>query len=190
MPTTSSLSGIKMRVLCKNLGKGDLLEAEVAHGFLRTTEFHVTVGREYAVYGLLFTGGLLHYLIYEDNLIPLWHPTSMFAVVCDRIPRCWRIANWSDSERDFVVVSFPEITESPQALDSLSNGDRKARAAFYERKQLAFPDPSIREVARLLEGDWLQCPFCADAWQSKNCNALVRCPACQKISNDPRYDAG
>ena len=141
MPTTSRLSGIKMRVLCKNLGKGDLLEAEVAHGFLRTTEFHVTVGREYAVYGLLFTGGVLHYLIYEDNLIPLWHPTSMFAVVCDRVPRCWRIANWSDSERDFVVVSFPEITESPQAFDSLSNGDRKARAAFYERKQLAFPDP-------------------------------------------------
>ena len=162
MPTTSNLSGINMRVLCKNLGRGDLLEAEVAHGFLRTTVFHVTVGREYAVYGLLFTGGVLHYLIYEDNLIPLWHPTSMFAVVCDRIPRCWRIANWSDSERDFVVVSFPEITESPLAFDSLVNGDREAHNVFRKREQLAdleLPDPSVKQVARLLDADWLQFIF-------------------------------
>ena len=182
-----------MRVLCKNLGKGDLLAVDIASGHLRSSEFHVTVGREYTVYGLLFTGGALRYLIYEDNLVPLWHPASMFAVVSDRVSRYWRLANWSDSGGYFVVISFPEITESPLAFDSLSDGDREALNAFYERKQLAdleFPDPSIQvqEVARLLDGDWLQCPFCADAWQSKSLDALVRCPTCQKISNNPRYD--
>jgi hypothetical protein len=182
-----------MRVLCKNLGKGDLLPADIASGHLRSSEFHVTVGREYAVYGLLFTRGALRYLIYEDNSVPLWHPASMFAVVCDRVSRYWRLANWYDSGGYFVVVSFPEITQSPEAFDSLADGERKARRALYERKQLAdleFPNPSIQEVDRSLEGDWLQCPFCADAWHSTSCNALVRCPACQKISKNPRYDAG
>jgi hypothetical protein len=182
-----------MRVLCKNLGSGDLLAADIASGFFRYTEFHVTVGREYTVYGLLFTSGMPHYLIYEDNLMPLWHPPSMFAVVCDRVSRYWRLANWTDSEGYFVVVSYPEITESRQAFDSLFDGERKTRNAFYERKQLAdleFPDPGIQvqEVARLLDAEWLQCPFCADAWQSKRPDALVKCPTCQKISNNPRYD--
>ena len=182
-----------MRVLCKNLGGSDLPTVDIAGGYLRSTEFHVTVGRGYTVYGLLFTKGVLRYLIEEDNLLPLWHPPSLFAVVCDRVSRYWRLANWSNSERYFVVISYPEITESPEAFDSLANGDREARNAFRERKQLAeleFPDSSIQEVAHLVEGDWLQCPFCADAWQLKSLDALVKCPACGKISNNPRYDEG
>lgn len=180
-----------MRVLCKSLGGGDLLTADIASGFLPSSKFHLTVGRQYTVYGLLFAEGTPRYLIYDDTVRPLWHPLSLFTVVCGRVSRYWRLANWSDSERYFVVISYPEITESPRAFDSLANGDRKARNAFYERKQLAdleFPDSSIQEVARLLDGDWLQCPFCADAWQSKSLDALVKCPACQKISNNPRYD--
>src|SRR5260370_40582836 len=115
----------------------------------------------------------------------------MFLVLCDRVSRHWRVANWSDSERYFVVISYPEITESPRAFDRLVNGESDALDTFYERKQLAdleFPDSSIKEVAGLIEGDWLQCPFCPDAWQSKSLDALVRCPTCQKISNNPRND--
>ena len=184
-----------MRVLCKSLGGGDLLTVEIANGHLPSTKFHLTVGREYKVYGLLFASAVLQYLIEDDTTAgPGWFPASLFTVACDRVSRYWRIANWSDSGRYFVVISYPEITESPQAFDSLSNGDRKARNAFYERKQLAdleFPDPSIqvKAVASSLEGDWLRCPFCADAWQSKRPDALVKCPTCQKISNNPSYDA-
>jgi|HubBroStandDraft_1064217.scaffolds.fasta_scaffold167066_1 hypothetical protein len=181
-----------MRVLCKSLGGGDLLTVEIANGNLPSTKFHLTVGREYKVYGLLFTRAVLKYLIEDDTgLGPGWFPASLFTVACDRVSRYWRLSNWSTSERYFVVISFPEITASSLAFENLFNRDREARNVFRKREQLAdleFPDPSIKEVARLLEGDWLQCPFCADAWQSKNGNALVRCPACQKISNDPRYD--
>lgn len=180
-----------MRVRCKNRGGGDLLAVDVANGYMRSTVFHVTVSREYTVYGLLFTRGRPQYLIYDDNSNLFWYPPSMFVVICDRVSRHWRVANWSDSERYFVVISYPEITESPRAFDRLVNGERDALDTFYERKQLAdleFPDSSIKEVAGLIEGDWLQCPFCADAWQSKTLDALVRCPTCQKISNNPRYD--
>jgi hypothetical protein len=180
-----------MRVLCKSLGGGDLLTVEIANGHLPSTEFHVTVGREYKVYGLLFTRAVLQYLIEDDTTAgPGWYPASLFTVACDRVSRYWCLSNWSNSERYFVVISFPEITASPLAFESLVNGDREARNVFRKREQLAdleFPDSSVQEVARLLEGDWLQCPFCADAWQSKSLNALVRCPRCKKISNDPRY---
>jgi len=187
-----------MRVRCKNLGGSDLGTLETANGrYMRSSIFHVTVGREYTVFGLLFSSGMPHYLICDDNdiyydndAIPVWHPPSMFAVTCDRVSRHWRVANWSNSEQYFVLIGYPEITESPEAYDRLVDADPAARYAFYKRKQLAeleFPDSSIEQVAQLIEGDWLQCPFCADAWQSNSLNALVRCPACRKISNDPRY---
>jgi hypothetical protein len=48
-----------LRVLCKNLGKSDLLTVEMANGFLPSTRFHLTVGRKHKVYGLLFERAVL-----------------------------------------------------------------------------------------------------------------------------------
>ena len=53
---------------------------------------------------------------------------------------------------------------------------------------LEFPDSSISEVAQIGDDEWLICQQCFDAWQSTNyVDALVKCPTCQKIYNNPRY---
>ena len=53
---------------------------------------------------------------------------------------------------------------------------------------LEFPDSSIIEIAQIIDDEWLMCSFCIDAWQCKNeIDALVKCPKCNKVLNNPRY---
>jgi hypothetical protein len=53
---------------------------------------------------------------------------------------------------------------------------------------LEFPDSSISETAQVGDGEWLICPSFIDAWKyGSNREALVRCPKCLKVYNNPRY---
>ena len=179
-----------MKVRCINTGGEVLRTVDIAAGNTRLSVFHVTVGREYAVYGVLLIDAVLHYLIEEDTGLPIWNPASLFQIVCGHVSRSWVIADWSPANSYFVVMSFPEFVESQKAFDELSLGDEVARSAFFKRKELAdleFLDLSVEKAALPVEGNWLQCPFCGDAWQSTGLDAMARCPACQRISRNPNY---
>ena len=46
----------------------------------------------------------------------------------------------------------------------------------------------ISEIAQIGDDEWLICPTCLDAWQyNDDKDALVRCPKCLKVLNNPRY---
>ena len=178
-----------MKVNCVNIGGAALLAADIASGNTPSSVFHVTLGRDYTVYGVLFRGPVLSYLIQADTGLPQWTPASLFQVVCSRVSRTWVCVNWSSTEY-FAVVSFPELVQSPEVLDQLTLGDSSAREMFYKRQQsadLEFLNPSVEKTAEALDGDWLQCPLCSDAWESGSLDAMVRCPKCQSVSRNPKY---
>jgi hypothetical protein len=184
---------LAMKVMCVNSGGPALLTADIASGNTRSSVFHVTVGRDYFVYGVLFNDAVLKYLVEDDTGRPTWEPASLFEVICGRVSRSWIFPNWANAGRYVAAMSFPEFVEDPESFDRLSVGDKAARAAFTVRKQTAdleFPDPLVRETAKSLQDDWLQCPFCSDAWQSTTLDPIVRCPACQKVSRNPKNLGG
>ncbi len=62
---------------------------------------------------------------------------------------------------------------------------------FYKRKKqmdLEFPDTSIKDKASLVDSNWLMCPICIDAWESRSILAMVECPKCKTIMHNPRYN--
>jgi len=180
-----------MKVNCVSIGGAALLTADIASGNTRSSVFHVTLGRHYSVYGVLFCDAVLNYLIQDDTGFPQWNPASLFQVVCGRVSRSWVCVNWS-STKYFAVMSFPELVQSPDVFDQLALGDDSAREMFYKRQQsadLEFLDPSVEKTAEALDGNWLQCPLCSDAWESESLDAMVRCPKCQSVSRNPKYQS-
>ena len=181
-----------MLVKCINTGGASLSVADIASGNTRSSDFHVYLGREYRVYGLLFHDAVITYLIVDETGRPAWEPASLFEVLCGRPSRHWRFYNWSTSLY-FGVMSFPELVQSVELYDKLALGDNAARTEFFKLKtkaDLEFLDASVSAVAQSLEDDWLQCPFCSDAWQTKGPDEMVQCSSCQQISRNPRHQEG
>ena len=87
-------------------------------------------------------------------------------------------------------MSFPELVQNLELFDKLALGDNAARAEFVKRKNIAdleFLDSSVNDVAQSLKDDWLQCPFCSDAWEAQTMDAMAKCPSCQRVSRNPNY---
>ncbi len=87
-------------------------------------------------------------------------------------------------------MSFPELVQSRDVFDQLALGDDLARAMFYKLQRsadLEWLDPGTEKTAEALDGNWLQCPLCSDAWESESLDAMVRCPTCQGVSRNPKY---
>jgi uncharacterized CHY-type Zn-finger protein len=53
---------------------------------------------------------------------------------------------------------------------------------------LEFPDEQVKEIAEVLDSEWLLCSACHDAWESTEFkDALVCCTNCGKLFNNLRY---
>lgn len=176
-----------MKVECVNTGGEALLAADIASGDTRSSEFHVTPGCNYTVYGVLYRRSALSYLIQADDGIPQWTPASLFHVVRGDVSRHWRFADWSSAEY-VAAMTFAEFVETAEAFDQLVEGEELAREMFYRRKEsadLEFLDPAVTKVADALDGPWVQCPVCSDAWECESTDAMVRCPQCQSVLRSP-----
>jgi tRNA(Ile2) C34 agmatinyltransferase TiaS len=54
---------------------------------------------------------------------------------------------------------------------------------------LEFPNPSIVDVAEPLDGGWLLCPKCGDAWEPQGVEGMARCPKCRVLLSNPLFVA-
>jgi hypothetical protein len=178
-----------MLIKCINTGGSSLSIADIASGNTRSSNFHVYLGREYRVYGLLFHDAVISFLIVDETGVPMWEPASLFQVLCGRPSRHWRFYNFS-MNLYFGVMSFPELVGSVELFEKLALGDNEARANFFKRKKIAdleFLDSSVVDKAESIGNAWVQCPSCSEAWEVIGADALVRCPKCQKVCRNPIY---
>ncbi|MBS0649742.1 MAG: hypothetical protein JSR93_01145 [Verrucomicrobia bacterium] len=151
---------------------------------------------EYTVYGLTLREGCFWYYICDRffTYFPRWKPSPFFEVIDSRLSRYWiyclkKADNYSDA---YPIITFPEWANNhPEFYDRLSDGEDQEVAIFRsykERMDLEFPNSSIVEIAKIVDAEWLICSFCIDAWKSNtSLDALVCCPACKKIMQNPRY---
>ena len=51
---------------------------------------------------------------------------------------------------------------------------------------LKVPDPKVDAIAIAEEPDWLICPRCYEAWQTKSLLAMFICPRCENALHNPR----
>ena len=139
------------------------------------------------MFGITFAIKIIPFIRFGD-------PAIFFEVIDSRLSYYW-IFSYSKGIhyiRASAIWAFPEWAQDPDFYDKLTDGDEKGLnnyiKIYKKRMDLEFPDSSISEVAQIGDDEWLICQQCFDAWQSSNhVDALVKCPTCQKIYNNPRY---
>lgn len=165
--------------------------------FARTwRQFPLTLGKEYVVYGVSFRGSLPWYYVCDDNFThyPALWSSLLFKVVDGTPSRFWTMNPGRGSKEGLEVyprLVLPNWAESDEYYDQLTNGHVSIVAEFVRFKQLMdieFPITSIGVLHVLLEGSWLQCLNCQDAWKGSTMFGLSSCPKCSSLSQNPIYE--
>ncbi len=184
-----------MKIKCITNKTSNLPQEILQNYKISYKEFSVKEGIEYTVYALGMNYGYIWYCICDNNhfFYPEWNPSPLFEIVDNRLSRYWVLGLGEDNSKKVPLLSFPEWTNDEYFYGELVDGNSNDPNAIIFKKykelmDLEFSDSSITETAQIGDEEWLICPKCLDAWQSKNNqDALVKCPKCQQVLNNPRY---
>ena len=152
-------------------------------------------GKEYTVYALSVFEGCTWYSICDEfySFYPKWYSFEFFKVSDNRPSRFWLVGFNEENNKILPFLSFPEWANDLYFYYALIEGNSNDPQAIIFRKykelmDLEFPDSSISDITQIGDEEWLICTQCIDAWQSSNSiDALVKCPKCKTIYNNPRY---
>jgi hypothetical protein len=164
--------------------------------------------KEYNVYAMEIWNDKPVYYVCDHEFgflppfIPAKIPCSFCEIIDDRLSRYWVF--WYNKNLKVAMWAFPEwaggwecINEPDEYVnegfyDRMMNGkqsDIKIFDVYKEAIDMEYPNHLVSERAKILDEEWLQCPFCLDAWKSVNAmNAMVKCPSCQYVAHHPRYN--
>ena len=158
-----------------------------------TSSIPLIVDKQYIVYALSEYYQNTWYCICDElyTYYPKWVPQQFFQLIDNRISRYWIFSFKEDLDKNRFFFGYTEWATQLDFYDNLTDGEeREVRIfkSYRELMDLEFPDSSISEAAQIGDNIWLICPICIDPWQyNGDRDALVKCPKCQKIFNNPRY---
>jgi hypothetical protein len=170
------------------------IPAEVfGHYSSSNSSIPLIIDKPYVVYALSEYYQTTWYCVCDElyTYHPMWIPHHFFRVADNRISRYWVFAFKKDLDKDRFFFGFPEWASQQDFYDNLSDGIEQEVQIFKFYKELMdleFPDSCISGIAQIADDKWLICPMCLDAWESDSYrDALVRCPKCLTLFNNPRY---
>lgn len=126
-----------MKVKCiTNQGK-DLSPKTLEEGYLLTTDFQLTVGDSYFVYGISLWRGILHYLTMDRHqTLPDWHPAELFVVTENLLPLEWyfRFYNKNESQYLNALWGYRELVLDDKHYEGLIERDNECVRIFLKHK--------------------------------------------------------
>ena len=126
-----------MRVLCKSNSGKSLSAKHFEIGYTSSTDFDLEQGKEYVVYAIILSKGLLSYLIVGEGSLPSWYPAELFSLTRKDLPVDWYFAFLGEDE-GFVVNAiwgYEELVENDDHFDGLSNLNKLDIEMFLESKK-------------------------------------------------------
>lgn len=155
----------------------------------------LVANQEYVVYAMTLRSNYVWYYLCTRNLdYPTWHASPLFEVVDGSMSKYWKFSFIWEKEINFIETTwaYPEWANDPNGYyGNLIDGDAHETEIFAQYKKLMdmeFPIPSVTDVAKLIDDNWLMCDYCIDAWESSDSSqAMVVCPTCQRMMHNPRY---
>ncbi len=186
-----------MRIKCiTNLAK-DLPEKLIqAEQYKIDLKFDLEINKTYTVYAVLVMGDCIWYSICDGTYIyyPLWHPSPLFTIEEGSFSKFWKM---KIPERETIykeslkaVISYQEWLDDPYYYSDLVDGKSENIKIFEKYKEamdLEFPNPEINDKASDIEEGWVMCPYCIDAWQPNQVDAMIVCPKCSRVMHSPYY---
>lgn len=130
-----------MKVLCISNSRAAVPEnyLDVHKGDSHSSDFPLTVGKEYFVYALaLQTNAQLWYYIFDDDGLyyPFHYPAPMFRVADSRLSRYWRYAFTPGHLDHIALFAFEEWVSDEYFYDRLTEGNQEEVSRFRKMKQL------------------------------------------------------
>jgi len=153
----------------------------------------LVINKKYIVYALSEYYNCTWFCICDElyTYHPMWIPHYFFEVVDNRISRYWVFSFKQDIDKNRFFFSVPEWALQLDFYDRLTDGETYEVQTFQAYKKLMdleFPDDSVDQTAQPIDKEWIMCPICLDAWFSEDTkDALISCPKCSQIFNNPRY---
>jgi hypothetical protein len=105
------------------------------------TQFSLTVGQTYLVYGITVHLGYLWYYLCDDDFtyFPVWNPSPLFEIVDHRVSKYWEI-NYSPDGRgesdSGIIVGYPEWARDPYYYEHLSDNRAEEVEIFRKYQRL------------------------------------------------------
>jgi len=128
-----------MRVLCNSNDASKLTPNRFESGYTKSTEFDLTISKEYSVYGIFLSGCSLSYLVIGEGMNPHWYPAELFTVTKTNLPANWHFQTYEREEGFQInaIWGYDELVNSDEHFDGLSNLDRNSVAVFMKRMREA-----------------------------------------------------
>jgi hypothetical protein len=128
-----------MIVLCKT-NSADVLPTysyDSKQGVTAETEFAVTPGRNYFVFGVTVLLGIAWYYVLDDDdhAWPTWVPAPLFDVADGTIPASWKVGYFRFSrDHQYPLLSFPEWAADHGFYERLVESEPEAVRVFSIRR--------------------------------------------------------
>lgn len=123
-----------MKVLCIYQNARDISEKSMKVSGTSNTEFSVSIGNEYIVYGMMLWKGVIKYLIVGNHDKPSWYPAELFEVKNDSLPLEWYF-DFCITDNLEAIWGYSELVHDPEHFDLLQERDSNAIKIFLKRKQ-------------------------------------------------------
>jgi hypothetical protein len=108
-----------MRVTC-NANTGKALTTKYLVGNTPESIFHVTIGREYAVFSVAVYRGATMLLLSDDSNLPNWYPVDLFSISDARVPQDWLSAAYAGTGDHLqFLIGYERIVSDESHYDGL-----------------------------------------------------------------------
>ena len=152
-------------------------EREVLRSAIHLDELSLAIGRAYRVFAIAERDGeTLYYICPDDaDAYPTpWH-SAFFSKVDASQPPDWE----THLHGELRLTSFREWARNPNFYEGLIDDDPTILEAFQRARASSQPAKAPPDRAALaVEGAWVQCPDCLDAWEAGSDAQLLQCPGC------------
>ena len=99
-----------------------------------TTEYHISVGVEYQVYGILFHKNQIRYLVQDDDARPIFCPDQLFRVQQANVSWDWEIESFVVDDAPLALVGYPAMEGGYDELIKLAFRENAAVKRFLKYK--------------------------------------------------------
>lgn len=130
-----------MKVICIGTTGLDVSQRLIdLRGALRTSDYGLTLGNIYPVYGIMLWKYTLAYLIPIPQLEegdPYWFPVELFQVVDHLLPKNWYFKDFGENPDNGVnaIWGFKELAMVDRYHERLSLHNRSALKIYYQRRR-------------------------------------------------------
>jgi hypothetical protein len=128
-----------MKIVCLfNTGAG-LSERHALLGNTPKSQFHIAVGREYAVHAMSIWRSVFYVLIVDEVGRPHWYPMEAFRIADPRLPDNWYFRDFRDAGCYLEAIwGYRDMVVNSDHYDALVDRQPDALRLFWE----AISDPT------------------------------------------------